>query len=121
MNHVRPSASSPTSAQAAYDALVKELREIGLLGSVGSVIGWDERTQLPPKGAGLRADQASLLARMVHERFTSPRIGELLEEVQASDVVKQPHSDPAVNAREARRAYERSLIIISPSATGAPP
>src|SRR5688500_473759 len=69
MNHARPSAGSPASARAAYDALIKELREISLLGSVGSVLGWDERTQLPAKGAGLRADQASMLARMVHERI----------------------------------------------------
>jgi carboxypeptidase Taq len=108
MNHVRPSVGSPASAQAAYEALVKELREIGLLGSVGSLTAWDERTQLPPKGAGLRADQASLLARMVHERFTSPRIGDLLEEVQSSDLVKERYGDPAVNVREARRAYDRA-------------
>ena len=49
-----------------------------MLGSVNSVLGWDERTQMPEKGAEHRAAQSSLLARMVHERFTSPRIDELL-------------------------------------------
>ena len=58
-----------------YDALLTELREIALLGSVCSLLRWDEQTQMPPKGAAHRASQVSLLARLVHERFTAPRIG----------------------------------------------
>ena len=58
-----------------YESLVAELREIALLGSVCSVLGWDEQTHMPAAGAGLRANQASLLARMVHERFTSRASG----------------------------------------------
>ena len=37
---------------------------------------------------------------MTHERFTSPRIGELLAAVESSDLVKNAESDEAVNARE---------------------
>jgi carboxypeptidase Taq len=100
-------------AQQSYDALIRELREISLLGSVGSVLGWDERTQLPPQGAEHRAAQSSLLARMVHERFTSPRIDELLHDVQNSALAADPHSDPAVNARETRRSYDRARKLPS--------
>ena len=42
-------------ATKAYPALVAELRELALLGSVNSVLGWDEQTYMPPGGAGLRA------------------------------------------------------------------
>src|SRR5688572_14663754 len=65
------------NAPQAYEELIKTLKEISLLGSMGSVLGWDERTQRPSAGAPHRAEQLSMLARMVHERFTSPRIGEL--------------------------------------------
>ena len=34
----------------AYESLIKELQETSVLASVGSVLGWDERTQLPPRG-----------------------------------------------------------------------
>jgi carboxypeptidase Taq len=91
-----------------YESLITELREIALLGSVCSVLGWDEQTHMPAAGAGLRANQASLLARMVHERFTSPRIGDWLAEVGSSDLVRDPESDPAVNVRETRRSYDRA-------------
>jgi carboxypeptidase Taq len=101
------------NAQHAYDELIRELREIALLGSVNSVLGWDERTQLPEKGAEHRAAQSSLLARMVHERFTSPRVGEWLQEVEGSDLARDPQSDAAVNAREVRRGYERARKLPS--------
>jgi carboxypeptidase Taq len=95
-------------AEQAYTSLVTELRELALLGSVQAVLEWDERTQLPPKGTEHRASQTSLLARMSHERFTSPRIGELLHEVEASNLVSKPDSDEAVNIRETRRSYDRA-------------
>ncbi len=97
----------------AYSAFVRELREISLLGSVSSVLEWDERTQLPPRGAENRADQLSLLARMIHDRFTSPRMGESLEAVEGSALVKDPESDAAANARETRRSYDRARKLPS--------
>jgi carboxypeptidase Taq len=95
-------------ATQAYRALIAELREIALLGSVRAVLEWDERTQLPPKGTEHRAAQTSLLARMTHERFTSPQIGELLQEIEGSTLVAAPESDQAVNLRETRRSYDRA-------------
>ncbi|HXE55933.1 MAG TPA: carboxypeptidase M32 [Tepidisphaeraceae bacterium] len=100
-------------AKQAYEQLVKELREISLLGSVGSVLGWDERTQLPPKGTDYRAAQSSLLARMVHQRFTSPLIDDWLKTIEGSALVADPESDAAVNVRETRRSYDRARKIPS--------
>jgi carboxypeptidase Taq len=100
-------------AQQSYDGLIQELKEISLLGSIGSVLGWDERTQLPPQGAEHRAAQSSLLARMVHERFTSPRTDELLHDVESSSLVADSGSDAAVNVRETRRTYDRARKLPS--------
>src|SRR5688572_10285290 len=97
-----------SQANASYESLIHQLREIGLLGSVASVLHWDERTQLPPKGAEHRANQLSLLARMSHEQFTDPKIDELLKAVEGSDLMNDPESDPAVNVRETRRSYDRA-------------
>ena len=96
------------NAHDSYSALVSRLKEISLLGSIGSVLGWDERTQLPPSGFAHRADQSSLLAALVHERMTSPTIGDLLAEVESSPMVNDPAADAAVNVRETRRQYDRA-------------
>lgn len=103
----------PDQPQKAYDALISELKEIVLLGSIGSLLGWDERTQLPPKGADHRAAQSSLLARMIHERFIAPQIDEWLRAVEQSTLVRDPASDAAVNVRETRRNYDRARKIPS--------
>lgn len=99
------------SPQQAYDELIREIKEIALLESCASVLFWDERTYMPRGGASHRSAQVSMLAGMGHERFTDPRIGELLTEVEASDLIKDPESEPAVNVREIRRAYDKETKL----------
>lgn len=70
-----PDGSIPGSP---YSQLVTELKELALLGSTMSVLGWDEQTFMPPGAAALRADQVSLLARMTHERHTGQRFADML-------------------------------------------
>lgn len=93
---------------ATYQTLRKSLREIALLGSVGSLLEWDQRTQMPPKGAEFRAEQLSLIARSTHEQFTADRIGDLLAELGASGLAADPHGDVGTDVRETRRSYDRA-------------
>ena len=95
----------------AYSELIRHLKEARLLESVGSVLGWDERTYMPAKGSAHRAEQMALMARMTHEQLAAPRIGEWLAELERSDLVKDPESDSAVNIRETRRMYDRAVKI----------
>lgn len=97
----------------AYAQLVKSVQEIALLQSVGSLLHWDEQTQMPPRAAEHRAAQSSLVARMAHEQFVSPRIGGLLSSVEGSDLVADSGSEPAANVREIRRSYDRARKIPS--------
>ena len=90
-----------------YTDLIATNKEIALLASTASVLHWDEETHMPPKGAEHRGNQASLIARMTHEQFTSPRIGELIAAVEQS----KPAGDAAVNVRELRRDYDKATKI----------
>ena len=93
----------------AYDELLKELREVALLGSVSALLDWDEQTHMPPAAAAHRADQAAMLASLRHARFTSTRIGDLLGEAESGlgAANRAGDADAAVNLRETRRLYER--------------
>lgn len=102
-----------STAEKAYDELRKEMRETSTLASIGSLLGWDEHTYMPPGGAENRANQSSLIARMVHERATAPKIGEWLGTIESSDLVRDPHSDAGANVREWRRGYDRATKIPS--------
>ncbi len=91
----------------AYDELVSRLREVALLSSCGSVLGWDERTYMPRGGGALRADQLAMISGLMHEKFTDPRIGELLSILEQSDLVGNEDSPEAANIRETRHDYDR--------------
>jgi carboxypeptidase Taq len=94
-------------AHAAYDELIRRSREESLLASCSELLSWDEQTYLPRGGTEHRGNQMALLAGLHHEKATDPRIGELLDVLEASDLVRDPESPVAVNVRERRRTYRR--------------
>ena len=98
-----------SNAESAYRELIGLLREVAVFGSIGSLLGWDERVQMPAKGAEHRSNQSSLLARKVHEQFTSPRIDELLRIVESGDL--SGDGDVGANIREIRRQYDRATKL----------
>src|ERR1051325_1242498 len=98
-------------AQDAYEELIGTIKEIAWFGSISAVLGWDERTQLPAKGAQSRANQMSAMAKLIHERFTSPRIGELLSACENTELTRDAESDSAVNIRETRRSYDQATKL----------
>jgi carboxypeptidase Taq len=93
--------------RAAYEELIRLAREETILGSCVDLLEWDEETCLPRAGVPHRSEQLALLAGLVHDRSTDPRIDELLATVEGSDLVADPESPAAVNVRELRRAYDR--------------
>lgn len=110
--------SSPTlehtksmSPHAAYEELVRLSREISVLSSCADLLEWDEETYMPRGGVEHRAEQSRLLAGLLHERITSPRLDELLSIVEHSDLVRDPDTTPAVNVRELRRQHDRKAKL----------
>ncbi|MFN0197062.1 MAG: carboxypeptidase M32 [Planctomycetaceae bacterium] len=93
-----------------YQELIDVLKQVALLSSCANVLGWDEQTYLPPGGAEHRANQLSLLAGIIHERATSPRIGEILTELEQTGTFNAL-DDHSANVREARRSYDRAVKL----------
>ena len=88
------------NAPAAYDELIRRSRELSTLASCSSLLGWDEQTCMPPGGADHRANQLSLLAGLVHEQATAPRLGDLLAEIEGSNVVVRGQVTGNVTAKK---------------------
>lgn len=99
------------SEQEAYQELLKHVREAALLGSVGGVLGWDERTYMPKAGSAFRAEQLGFVAGLTHEKATNPRIGELLAKIESTGMVKANGTLEAANVREIRRDYDRNTKL----------
>ena len=96
---------------AAYAELIRRVREETLLTSCEALLEWDEETYMPAGGVENRSEQLALIAGLLHERGTDPRLGELLSELEGSDLVADPRSPAAVNIRELRREYDRYVRL----------
>ena len=99
------------SPQDAYNELIKKTKEVSLIASCYAVLDYDQQCFMPPKGAQYRAAQTSMLAGLAHEKFTDPKINDLLAAVEGSDLVKDPESVEAVNVREIRREYDKETKL----------
>lgn len=99
------------TATEAYQWLAAHSRETAYLRSIKKLLAWDQRTHIPQKGHAHRTAQLSVLARLIHQRDTDPRIREQLSRVEGSELTRDPESPEAVNIREWRRAYDLAVRI----------
>jgi carboxypeptidase Taq len=91
--------------------LKSRLLEVGDLGHVNALLGWDQSTYMPPGGAEARGRQSALLARITQEKFIDRRIGKLLDDLRPYEESLPYESDDASLIRVTRREYERALRI----------
>lgn len=104
-----PQSLSPTHP---YHELRTLLRDAATLESVGRLLSWDQETYMPHRAAEHRALQTELLAKLEHERNTSPRIGELLKTCESDPEFRATGDSPeSVNLREIRRDYDKATKL----------
>ena len=56
--------------------ILKEQKELSLLGGIGALLGWDQMTYMPPSGAAERAEQSAYLSQMAHKKIVSNELWE---------------------------------------------
>lgn len=95
----------------AWQRLMELVREAAVLNSCGAVLSWDRETGMPAGGIGHRAEQLQLLAGLVHDRQTSPELGELLATLEDAVPADDDSDDRAVTVRELRRAWDRATRL----------
>ena len=97
------------STRDAYEQLVDDARQVAVLSSVESLLGWDERTMIPAAAGPYRAEQIACLAGLLHERQTDPRVGQWLNELAASRLAREGAS--AVAIRWLKRRYDKKVKL----------
>jgi carboxypeptidase Taq len=90
-----------------FQELKSKLLEINDINAAGAVLSWDQTTYMPVGGATARGRQMATLARIAHEKFTSPETGDLLDDLKVYEDSLPFESDEASLIRVARRGYER--------------
>jgi carboxypeptidase Taq len=90
-------------------SIFEKARELSVIQSSASVIGWDQETYLPRAAAVHRAAQLSWLSARAHQLATSEAWKTDLEAAEAGD----PGNDPKLtaNLRELRRRFDRATKL----------
>ena len=91
-----------------YEALTTYLRESDALQSASRLLQWDQEVMMPPMGDAARSDAQAALAKIHHERITSPQLDELASESAANS---QPGSIEARQAQLVLRDIDRNRRV----------
>lgn len=97
--------------QEKYAELKNRLASISDLARVQSLLGWDQRVMMPARGAAARAEQMATLTTVIHEKFTDPAIGRLLDDLRPYEESLPYESDEAGLMRVTRRDYKKQTKI----------
>jgi carboxypeptidase Taq len=91
-----------------FQSLLEFSRDLYALRSAVGVLSWDQETYMPAKGGEGRARSMAALSRVMHQRFSDPRLLETLEACAAADGL--PEEDRAV-VRELRRDRDKAVKV----------
>lgn len=99
--------------QTAFDELRVRLAEVADLAQAAAILRWDQQTMMPPRGAGVRAEQLATLGRITHDRFTEPEVGRLLTKLERFEQQHDYDSFEASLIRVTRRDWEKASKVPS--------
>lgn len=95
------------------EELEKRLGHVEDIHIASALLGWDQQTYMPPRGAAGRAEQTATLDKIAHELFTDDKIGELLDDLEDTASKLDYDSDEASLIRVTRRDYAKAKRVPS--------
>jgi len=97
------------------DRLRELVGEVDDLRKAATLLFWDQRVMMPPGGAQARAEASATVGRLAHQKFVSPELGKLLDELDEGDY--DYDSFEASLIRVTKRDYEKA-VRVPPELTG---
>ncbi len=97
--------------QEKINLLKEKMATLWDLSMIGALMGWDQQTYMPPKGAEERGEQMATLSRLIHEMGTSEEMGKLLDELLPYAQTLDPDSDDARLIKLAKREYDKQTRV----------
>ena len=92
--------------------LLKEtLGEVHDLHAAAGLLGWDQQTYMPAQGTEGRGFQIGTLEKLAHIKFTSPEVGQLLDDLAPYAAQLDPDADDARLLKVTRHEYEKNTKV----------
>ena len=98
-------------SQAKFEELRQRLAEITDLGKAMALLSWDQQVLMPTRGAAGRAEQLATVGRIAHQKFTSPEVGNLIDELRDWGEQQDYDSFEASLIRVAARDWEKASKV----------
>jgi carboxypeptidase Taq len=95
-------------AGSAYLELEQRSHRLQALDEAAGIVGWDQRTMMPPGGQSARAEHLATLSSIAHELQTAPEIGNLLAAARDD---KSLDDWQRANLREISRQWTRATAL----------
>ncbi len=89
----------------------KILAEVVDLGRAEALLGWDQQVYMPRGGSEDRGNVLETIAGLMHEKFTSSEVGELLEELKPYAESLDPRSDDACLIKRTAHDYDKRTKV----------
>jgi carboxypeptidase Taq len=89
------------------------LAECQDLNNTIALLDWDQQTNMPRGGSAERGEQLGTLTGLVHDKFTSPEVGQLLEDLKPTISAPDPDSNDARLVKVATRYYTKEVRVPS--------
>jgi carboxypeptidase Taq len=100
----------PTPAET-FAAARDHARRSAVLATIDALVGWDERTKMPPRAGGWRAEQAAELAAIVHRHRTDPRQGERLAALAAGPLAAGGSPEEQATIRLLKHDFDKQARL----------
>ncbi|MBA3276595.1 MAG: carboxypeptidase M32 [Chloroflexia bacterium] len=98
-------------SEATYRTLRERIGETSDIGGVLGLLGWDQQTIMPSKGAEIRGSRMATLTKILDEKFSSDELGALFDELKGYEQSLPFDSDEASIIRVARRDYIENRMV----------
>jgi len=92
-------------------AFKAEMGEVWDLNMAGALLGWDQQTYMPAKGAEERSEQLATLSKIVHIKSTSDEVGKALDELLVYAGTLDADSDDARLIRRSKIEYDKATRV----------
>lgn len=102
---------TPEPTESKFLSLKSRLAQINDIESAAALLDWDRATYMPPGGAAARGRQLATLRQIAHEKFTEPKLAELLEDLRGYEESLPYDCTEASLIRVTRRNYERAVRV----------
>ena len=105
-----------------YQDYTARMQQIADVRNSVSILGWDQETYLPEKGAEFRGRQITTLSTLSHDLSTAPALGDLLQELKSRqdlDNIQRRNVELSAEDFEKQRKYPGSFVAELSTATNA--